>query len=298
MPPANNLIMTVARFRFGDIQSKMQPACRPVNRESAAKAAKSLERMFNPPAIFILNRAAVSLMLKHISLKLIMKNLLNTVLASAIAFAVFVSAFAAPRCQADDKEPLMLNLPAPTLKGTPEDLPKAANIEPIPDKPLVFMVPKGVKNVALGKPVTASVTPFNGTLSQITDGKKEATDDDAVEMKKGVQWVQVDLGAPYDIYAIALWHDHRYVQVMHCVIVQVSDDPEFKTGVTTLFNNDKDNLAGQGAGTDREYFETNQGKVIDGKGTKARYVRGYTKGGTQGALNCWQEIEVYALPGK
>ena len=51
---------------------------------------------------------------------------------------------------------------------------------------------KGVKNVALGKPVTSSVPPRAGQLSQITDGKKEATDDDAVEFKKGPQWVQVD----------------------------------------------------------------------------------------------------------
>jgi len=202
--------------------------------------------------------------------------------------------------RADDaKEPLVLTLPAPTLKGTPEDLPKSSSIEAIPDKPPVFMVPKGVKNVALGKTVTSSVPPFPGeSLSQVTDGKKEAIDSDAVEMKKGVQWVQVDLGEDYTIYAIVLWHDHRYVQVMHDVILQVSDDPEFKTGVTTLFNNDKDNVAKQGIGTDREYFETQMGKIIDAKGAKARYVRGYTKGGTQGAMNCWQEIEVYALPAK
>jgi hypothetical protein len=80
--------------------------------------------------------------------------------------------------------------------------------------------------------------------------------------------------------------------------VQVSDDPEFKTGVTTLFNNDKDNVAGQGVGTDREYFETQMGKIVDGKGVKARYVRGYTKGSTNGAMNCWQELEVYGLPDK
>jgi hypothetical protein len=66
--------------------------------------------------------------------------------------------------------------------------------------------------------------------------------------------------------------------------------------VTTLFNNDVDNSAGQGVGTDREYFETNQGRIIAGKGVSARYVRGYTKGGTLTALNCWEEIEVYAVP--
>src|SRR5436190_1294302 len=93
-------------------------------------------------------------------------------------------------------------------------------------------------------------------------------------------------------------HEHRYVQAMHDVILQVSDDPEFKTGLTTLYNNDTDNSARLGVGTDREYFELEFGRVVAGKGVKARYVRGYTKGSSLSALNCWEEIEVYALPAK
>ncbi|MCS7090794.1 MAG: discoidin domain-containing protein [Verrucomicrobiota bacterium] len=198
---------------------------------------------------------------------------------------------------AQEKVPLELKLPAPTLKGTPEDLPSGPNIEPLSDKPRApFLVPKGVKNVALGKPVTASVQPFTGELSQITDGKKEAFDYDAVEFRRGTQWIQVDLGQPHEIYAVVMWHDHRYIQVFHDVIVQVSNDPEFREGVITLFNNDSDNSSGLGVGTDREYFETHEGKIVDGKGVKARYVRCYTRGSSQSALNCWQELEVYALP--
>jgi hypothetical protein len=178
-------------------------------------------------------------------------------------------------------------------------LPSGPNIEPVSDKaPPPLQVPKGVKNVAAGKPVTSSVPPFLGELSQITDGKKEASDEDAVEFKKGVQWVQVDLGQSFAIHAAVMWHDHRYVQAIHDVVLQVSDDPEFKTGVTTLYNNDTDNSAGLGVGTDREYFELEFGRAVPVKGVKARYVRGYTKGGSLSALNCWQEIEVYALPAK
>jgi len=225
------------------------------------------------------------------------KNFLKSDLTPAIA--VFLLSFFPPGFAADapPREALALQLPAPTLKGTPEDLPKGPNIEPLSDKPRPpFLAPRGVTNVALGKPVTSSVPPFSGEPGQITDGKKEAFDYDAVEFKKGTQWVQIDLGDAYSIYAIALWHDHRYIQVMHDVIVQVSDDPDFKTNVRTLFNNDADNSSGLGVGADREYFETNQGKIIDAKGVKARYVRGYTRGGTSSALNCWQEIEAYALP--
>jgi hypothetical protein len=84
------------------------------------------------------------------------------------------------------------------------------------------------------------------------------------------------------------------------VIVQVSDDPEFKTGVQTLFNNDQKNSAGLGIGTDREYFEnslTGAGKVIDAHGIQARYVRCYSKGSTDSALNSYIEVEAYGLPG-
>lgn len=216
----------------------------------------------------------------------------------AIAAVVVVTAMVRAE-DAKPTEPLVLRLPAPTLKGTPEDLPAGSNIEPLSDKPRpAFPVPVGVKNVAAGKTVTSSVKPFLGEPSQITDGKKEAFDDDAVEMKKGTHWVQVDLGEAVPIYAIALWHDHRYIQVMHDVVVMLSDDPEFKSGVTTLFNNDTDNSSGLGVGADREYFEMRFGKIFDGKGVKARYVRGYTRGGSLSALNCWQEMEVYALPAK
>jgi hypothetical protein len=195
--------------------------------------------------------------------------------------------------------PLPLTLPPPTMRGTPEDLPKGPNLEPPPDRdklPPPFLAPKGVTNVARGKPVTASVTPFTGDLAQITDGHKDPLDDQVVEFKKGTQYVQIDLGAPYTIYAIVMWHDHRYLQVFHDVIVQVADDAAFTQNVRTLFNNDTDNSSGLGLGTDREYFETRFGKIVDAKGTKARFVRCYTRGGNLSAINAWQEIEVYALP--
>src|SRR5687767_5230007 len=223
-----------------------------------------------------------------------MKCDLKLILAVALA-----GAWLAAPALAAETEPLVLKLPGHTPKGTPEDLPSGANVEPIPTKtPKLFDVPKGVKNVALGKEVTSSVAPFLGELKQVTDGDKEPFDEQAVEMKKGTQWVQVDLGEQYEIHAIAMWHDHRYVQVMRDVILQVSNDPEFKTGVTTLYNNDADNSSGLGVGTDREYFELEFGRVVPAKGIKARYVRGYTRGSSLSALNCWQEIEVYALPAK
>ena len=228
-----------------------------------------------------------------------MKTLFATGLRILAIVAVCSLTMPSYAADAGEKEALKLQFPAPTLKGTEEDLPTGPNIEPNSNIPApALMIAKGSKLVSIGKPVTSSVKPFTGELEQITDGKKGAFDYDTVEMKKGFQWVQVDLGATFAIQAIAIWHDHRYIQAVHDVIVQVSDDPEFKTGVTTLYNNDTDNSSGLGVGTDREYFERYFGRVFDGKGSKGRYVRGYTKGSHLSALNCWQEIEVYALPAK
>jgi hypothetical protein len=215
-------------------------------------------------------------------------------LSAAILFSNLIPAAAA------DLEPLPLKMPAPTTKGTPEELPSGPNIEPPLEAgklPKPFMAPKGVVNVASGKKVTASLpSTISGNLEQITDGKKEAFDDYVIEMKKGPQWVQVDLGQEYAIAAVAIWHDHRYVQAFRDVILQVSNDPDFTKDVVTLYNNDYDNSSGLGEGKDKEYFEQQFGRVIDGKNTKARYVRSCTKGSTLSAFNCHTEIEVYAPP--
>src|SRR5882762_5736050 len=104
-------------------------------------------------------------------------DLKNSLLTTAIA--AWTLAIGLPlAARAAETEPLALQLPAPTLKGTPEDLPAGANIEPYSDKaPTPLQVPKGVKNVAAGKPVTSSVAPFLGDLKQITDGTNEPLDD-------------------------------------------------------------------------------------------------------------------------
>jgi len=201
---------------------------------------------------------------------------------------------------AGDLVPLEIKLPAPAFIGTPSDSPSAPNVEKPSGKPRPpLMVPPGVSNVALGKTVTTSATntPLD-KLAKITDGDKEATDASIVLLHKGVQWVQIDLTSPQEIYAIVVWHAHDSPKVYHGVVVQVADDAAFTKNVRTLFNNDRDNGDGLGVGTDREYFETNEGKLIEGKGTKARYVRLYSRGSTETRMNEYTEVEVYGRPAK
>ena len=78
--------------------------------------------------------------------------------------------------------------------------------------------------------------------------------------------------------------------------MQVSDDPDFITNVETLFNNDHDNSLGLGAGKDKNYIETNEGKLINAKGTQARYVRLYSNGNHKNDMNHYLEVEVYGKP--
>jgi hypothetical protein len=215
--------------------------------------------------------------------------------------AAAVSVAAAQFALAEDLAPLPLVLPPPAMKGTPQALPTNTTALPLTSDPLPpFMAPKGVANVALNKPVSSDAPELiNGSLSQITDGKKEAYAENVATLRKGLRWVQIDLQGEYKLYAIAIWHDFTIPMVCRDVIVQLSDDPEFKTGVETIFNNDQKNTGGLGVGTDREYFEnslTGAGKVIDAKGIKARYVRCYSKGSTDSALNTYIEVEAYGLP--
>jgi len=80
------------------------------------------------------------------------------------------------------------------------------------------------------------------------------------------------------------------------VVVQVSDDPSFRSGVTTIFNNDIHNDLGLGAGRDMNYIETYQGKLIDARGVAGRYVRLYSNGNTSNKLNHYIEVEVWGKP--
>lgn len=200
-----------------------------------------------------------------------------------------------------DLVPLQLKLPRPVFEGTPPDTPAGTTVEKPSGKPrAALMVPKGTKNVALGKKVTCSGKgPFSGELSLVTDGDKEATYASILELRPRLQWVQVDLGDTYKLHAIALWHFHMTPIVVHDVVVQVASDPDFTQNVKTVFNNDQDNSAGLGVGADREYFETYEGKLIDCKGATGRYVRCYSGGSTfSDKLNRYTEVEVYGTPAK
>jgi len=188
-----------------------------------------------------------------------------------------------------------LVLPKPMFVGTPENLTGIDNLEPDTKKPRPpFLAPEGVTNLALNKPVTSSeMDPITGTLEMLVDDDKEATEGSIIELGPFEQWVQIDLEKEAEIYAIVFWHYHKAARVYHDVVVQVSTDPEFISDVTTVFNNDNDNSLGLGVGQDKHYIDRAEGKLVNAKGTKSRYVRLYSQANNQNDYSHYIEVEVY-----
>lgn len=207
-----------------------------------------------------------------------------------LKLSVFVILFSTAAALAQDKVALKTDLPKPLFVGTPVPI-TLPNLEPAPNgKRPDFLVPPGTVNLAKGKKVTASDSdPVVGTLDLVTDGDKEGDEGSWVELAPGKQWVQIDLGQSSEISAVLVWHFHSQARAYRDVVVQISADATFQKDVTTIFD-------ASSAGKDRPYVETYEGKLIDAKGTKGRYVRLYSNGNTTSKMNHYIEVEVFGKP--
>jgi hypothetical protein len=196
-----------------------------------------------------------------------------------------------------DSEELKLKLPRPMFTGTPTNI-SSANLEKVTGKSRgPFYVPRGTVLLSAKKAVTSSDTQsVIGDLDMITDGEKDGGDGYFVELGPARQWIQIDLGTSRPLHAILVWHYHSQARVYRDVIVRISDDPAFKAGVTTVFNNDHDNSSSLGVGKDKEYIEVAEGRLIEPRGAKGRYLRLHSNGNTTNDLNHYVEVEVYGLP--
>lgn len=215
-----------------------------------------------------------------------MKPLLLSTLLLALATGV----------RAADTVPLTTEIPPEVIEGTPMPI-NVPDLVQAPKEAPVLNVPAGTVLLSKGKTVTASDDfPVVGELTLITDGEKEGGEGYYVELMDGPQWVQIDLGQTAAVSAVWVWHFHSQLRAYHDVVIQISDDPEFKTGVTTVFNNDFDNSSGMGKGSDKPYVDSRFGLLVDAKGAKGRYVRLYSKGNTSNDANHYIEVEVFGVP--
>jgi fibronectin type 3 domain-containing protein len=167
-----------------------------------------------------------------------------------------------------------------------------SNVVPVATRPA---------NAALHKPVST-----NGQMQALhegnptyvlTDGyfwREGAGADYYTWLRSGLVWMQVDLGEQKAVKAIALQHTASATEKFRDVIVQLSNDPTFATGVTTVYNNDANGDAGQGVGTDPEYVEGRNGKYfILNSPVAARYVRVWSRGSSASTTNKFTELQVY-----
>ena len=187
-------------------------------------------------------------------------------------------------------------LPKPTFEGTPIDVRspylEAYRGDGVP--PPSLLVPEGTRLLSRGCVVTCNDPDVKKRdLALVTDGNKQYSTSAYLELAPGVRWVQLDLGTNAEIHAVCLWRERSEQCVCRDTVVQVSEDPAFAKGVTTLFNNDYDNSAGLGKGVDKEYYEDHFGRRISGLGIKARHVRVTSNGNTSDPYNHFTEIEAY-----
>ena len=208
---------------------------------------------------------------------------------SALALAA-VAAFA-------EKVAIKFELPPPHSSGTPKEI-KSDNLEPDPGpgklRAPIMVEPEFTKKLTTeNTKVTTSEEAVTGDNDYVVDGDKTPDATSMLQLPGGLQWVQLDLGAEHTIAAVCVWHDQGDERVYKDVIVQISNDANFVDGVKTIFNNDHDNTAKLGKGTDKEYRERNDGRPMDAKLTKGRYVRCYSNGSTSEPVNNYIEIEVF-----
>lgn len=148
----------------------------------------------------------------------------------------------------------------------------------------------GIKNLALDAAVTFS---SNGSMNNSSEiNNRSVTSTSLTAIGTGSKYVQMDLGKSSQIDQIRFWHNFYDGRIYTDVVIQLSDDPSFVNGVTTLFNNDSDNSLGLGVGTDDEYAETFTGKTLEFNTVTARYIRLWSNGNNVDTTNEYAEIQV------
>jgi hypothetical protein len=222
-----------------------------------------------------------------------------------ISSAIMVATVLTVACAsaAEEKVPLHLTLPKPAFIGTKTEMAIDLKlIEPMIGEnasPAPLMIAPGCVNLSAGlTPISSDTNATPVKLAKISDGDKEHYEESIVTLRKGVQHITFDLGRPSELHAIVVWHAHEVLKLFRSVVVQIADDAAFTKNVRTIFNNDTENQTGQGAGQDKQYFEQHFGKRIAANGEKAQFIRLWSRGSTQSALNEYTEVEVWGKPAK
>ena len=140
-------------------------------------------------------------------------------IAVLISLATIITLIAAEK-----KVELKIEYPEKLVKGTevPKSIPNLEESRPKDQAPKLLMVPEGCKNLSEDKTVSSSdEDPSAGDLDMITDG--DADGSEYVQIKKGLQWVQIDLEKSHMLYGAHVWHYHSQPRVYNDIIIQISE---------------------------------------------------------------------------
>jgi hypothetical protein len=168
--------------------------------------------------------------------------------------------------------------------------------------PSMGAVQYGVTSAIISSGVTVTYGSNTGTVvtsptdthpSIVTNGNTTSSDNIAVGNVNQSVYAQIDLGALKDVSKITMYHYYTDHRTYHGVIVQLSQTADFSSYVTTVYNNDKINNAGQGYGADSEYAESASGKTLNFQPVLARYVRFWIAGNSVNGYNHFVELKVF-----
>ncbi len=140
------------------------------------------------------------------------------------------------------------------------------------------------QNLAAGASVTSTVTLTYPDV--ITNGDNYADSgagssrEYAYTAAGGLQYVQVDLGAVYNLDKVSVWHYFNDGRTYHNTKTQVSADGR---NWTTIFD----------SAVSGEYAETAGGKTSSFTTRSVRYIRDYANGSTANSGNHWVEMEAW-----
>jgi hypothetical protein len=152
--------------------------------------------------------------------------------------------------------------------------------------------PTGAVDLAYQKRVSIEPGVWGTNPQYATDGNLNTNYH--TNINAGAAYIIVDLGQNFSLGDVRVWHYFGDGRTYHDVIVQLSQRSDFAT-LTTVFNNDSRNTAGQGIGGNAEYAESASGKDIPlATAVTARYLRLWTDGSTVNAYNHYVEVRAIA----
>ena len=106
------------------------------------------------------------------------------------------------------------------------------------------------------------------------------------------RYLQIDLGKVCMLDKVKLYRYWLDGRTYDGTVIAISATSDFENA-TVIYNSDKDNVHGFGAGTDATYPETEEGLTVDAEYAQGRYLRLYMAGSDKGTTNHVCEIEAW-----